>query len=90
MKIGEYEQMMSWLTRPETPTPIEPRENFAIGGGQFQGTNLGTREGFSNYTKRLVTPQFFKASKTNLQDLTAAERKLFREGNLFYTKITYK
>ncbi|NVM20084.1 MAG: hypothetical protein HWN80_20465 [Candidatus Lokiarchaeota archaeon] len=31
MKIGEYEQMMSWLTRPETPTPIEPRENFAEG-----------------------------------------------------------
>ena len=31
MKIGEYEQMMSWLTRPETPTPIEPRENFALG-----------------------------------------------------------
>ena len=90
MKIGEYEQMMSWLTRPEAPTPIEPRENFAIGGGQFQGTNLGTREGFSNYTKRLVTPQFFKASKTNLQDLTAAERKLFREGNLFYTKIKGK
>jgi hypothetical protein len=31
MKIGEYEQMMSWLTRPEAPTPIEPRENFALG-----------------------------------------------------------
>ena len=31
MKIGEYEQMMSWLTRPEAPTPIEPRENFAEG-----------------------------------------------------------
>ena len=31
MKIGEYEQMMSWLTRPEAPTPIEPRENFANG-----------------------------------------------------------
>ncbi len=31
MKIGEYEQMMSWLTRPEAPTPIEPRENFSEG-----------------------------------------------------------
>ena len=28
MKIGEYEQMMSWLTRPEAPTPIEPREKL--------------------------------------------------------------
>ena len=31
MKIGEYEQMMSWLTRPEAPTPIEPREMFNQG-----------------------------------------------------------
>jgi hypothetical protein len=26
MKISEYKQMMSWLTRPEAPTPIEPIE----------------------------------------------------------------
>ena len=30
MKIGEYEQMMSWLTRPESPK-TETREDFAIG-----------------------------------------------------------
>jgi len=67
----------------------------AIGGGAFLGTDLGTREGFSkysgaNYTKKLVTPSFLKASGTSLQDLTAAERKLFREGNLFYTKMKGK
>ena len=74
---------------------VSDRDNFAIGGGQFQGQDMGTREGFSkysgsNYTKKLVTPSFLKASGTSLQDLTAAERKLFREGNLFYTKMKGK
>ena len=95
-KIANYNQMMSWLTRPATPKtqvasaetdalkekfneklgpgviktldelpPIQdpfknfedrnPREtaaeggraNLAIGGGQFEGTDLGTREGFA-------------------------------------------
>ena len=93
MSAPEYGDPSTWNLKVDQyldATDIVDRENFAIGGGQFQGTNLGTREGFSNYTKRLVTPQFFKASKTNLQDLTAAERKLFREGNLFYTKIKGK
>jgi len=93
-KIANYNQMMSWLTRPSVPK-TETREDFAIGGGQFQGQDMGTREGFSkysgaNYTKKLVTPSFLKASGTSLQDLTAAERKLFREGNLFYTKMKGK
>tara|TARA_R110002012_G_scaffold67109_1_gene175143 strand:- start:37 stop:2337 length:2301 start_codon:yes stop_codon:yes gene_type:complete len=48
MKIGEYEQMMSYLTRPEPTTPIEPREDFAIGGGAIEGKELGTREGFAS------------------------------------------
>jgi hypothetical protein len=47
MKIGEYEQMMSYLTRPARET----RKDFAIGGGQFEGTDLGTREGFNNVSK---------------------------------------
>jgi hypothetical protein len=33
------------MLRPAT----RDRENFAIGGGQFQGTDMGTREGFSKY-----------------------------------------
>jgi predicted transcriptional regulator len=93
-KIANYNQMMSWLTRPSVPK-TETREDFAIGGGQFEGTDLGTREGFSkysgsNYVKKLVTPEFLKASGTSLQDLTAAERKLFREGDLFFTKMKGK
>lgn len=48
MKIGEYEQMMSYLTRPEPTTPIEPREDFAIGGGAIEGQDMGTREGFAS------------------------------------------
>ena len=42
MKIAEYNEMMAYLLRPATGD----RENFAIGGGQFEGTDLGTREGF--------------------------------------------
>ena len=46
-KIANYNQMMSWLTRPSVPK-TETREDFAIGGGQFEGTDLGTREGFQD------------------------------------------
>ena len=91
-KIANYNQMMSWLTRPATPKTqvadlvddLEPgslkdellkdfdpsqetheeylqrknldrpfnaqdggRANLAIGGGKFEGTDLGTREGFA-------------------------------------------
>ena len=68
MSAPEYGDPSTWNLKVDQyldATDIVDRENFAIGGGQFQGTNLGTREGFSNYTKRLVTPQFFKASKIN-------------------------
>ena len=60
MKIGEYEQMMSWLTRPETPTPIEPRENFA------EGTRL-TNEIFEEYIKKNKGKSYAKMAK----DLTS-------------------
>jgi hypothetical protein len=42
MKIGEYEQMMSWLTRPKSPQ-IEPRENFK--GGTDPKTGMGFQKG---------------------------------------------
>ena len=45
-KIANYNQMMSWLTRPASPKQPETREDFAIGGGSIVGENLGTREGF--------------------------------------------
>jgi hypothetical protein len=54
MKIGEYEQMMSWLTRPEAPTPIEPRENFAeagsakVDGRTTRGINVERRNVIKN------------------------------------------
>jgi len=44
-KIANYNQMMSWLTRPSVPK-TETREDFAIGGGAIEGEDLGTREGF--------------------------------------------
>jgi len=60
MKIGEYEQMMSWLTRPEAPTPIEPRENFA------EGTRL-TNEVFEEYIKKNKGKSYSEMAK----DLTS-------------------
>jgi len=55
MKVGNYEQMMSHLKDPFNPSELrarvkelEPREDFAIGGGIIQGENLGTREGLAN------------------------------------------
>jgi len=60
MKIGEYEQMMSWLTRPEAPTPIEPRENFA------EGTRL-TNEVFEEYIKKNKGKSYAEMAK----DLTS-------------------
>ena len=40
MKIGEYEQMMSYLTRPAAET----RENFEDGSGPLSGLDRKTRE----------------------------------------------
>ena len=40
MKIGEYEQMMSYLTRPAAET----RENFEDGSGPLAGLDRKTRE----------------------------------------------
>jgi hypothetical protein len=59
MKIHEYNEMMSYMLRPAT----SGRSNFAIGGGQFQGQDMGTREGFA--TPKLIiggskTPPAFK------------------------------
>jgi len=45
-KIANYNQMMSWLTRPSGPK-TETREDFAIGGGSIEGQDLGSREGFA-------------------------------------------
>ncbi len=93
-KIANYNQMMSWLTRPSVPK-TETREDFAIGGGQFEGTDLGTREGFSkysgsNYTKKLVTEKFLNMARIKLTDLTPEQQKLFNKGKLFYTKMKGK
>jgi len=71
---------------------ISDREDFAIGGGQFEGTDLGTREGFakysgSNYTKKLVTEKFLNMARIKLTDLTPEEQKLFNQGKLFYAKL---
>ena len=75
MKIGEYEQMMSYLTRPESTTPIQPREDFAIGGGVIQGENLGTREGFAG-------PKLIKIGKDKGKYIVRYRDKKFgrREG----------
>ena len=44
MKIGEYEQMMAYLTRPKR---LFTSKQDTIGGGIIQGEDLGSRIGFS-------------------------------------------
>ena len=52
MKIGEYEQMMAYLTRPNTQG--SDRANLAIGGGVIEGEDLeNNREGFLNLNQKL-------------------------------------
>ena len=57
MKIAEYNEMMAYMLRPATGG----RENFAIGGGQFQGQDMGTREGFS----KLYGPNIRKLTQSD-------------------------
>jgi len=57
MKISEYNEMMAYMLRPATGD----RENFAIGGGQFQGQDMGTREGFS----KLYGPNIRKLTQSD-------------------------
>ena len=60
MKIGEYEQMMSYLTRPEPTTPTEPRENFAeagsakVDGRTTRGINVERRNVIKNILEKEI------------------------------------
>ena len=85
MKIGEYEQMMSWLTRPEAPTPIEPRENFAeagsakVDGRTTRGINVERRNVIKNIleqdienfnkNKKLYPDQKYPLNVDNIQKI---------------------
>ena len=48
MKIHEYNEMMSYLTRPAAPTRQPVVQGGVIGqGGMFQGQDMGYRTGFA-------------------------------------------
>ena len=84
MKIGEYEQMMSYLTRPATKK--ETREDFAIGGGVIQGENLGTREGFAGPVLLKTTENKGKY-KVRFRDKKFGKKEGqtgFKEGDKFF------
>lgn len=100
MDFGKYKQAMrpkKYLdgkfiiydeTMPDASNAqLGARNEFAIGGGIFKGHDLGTREGFSSYTKKLVTPKFLNMSQTKLADLTPEQQKLFNEGNLYVARV---
>src|SRR5210317_53159 len=46
MKIGQYEQMMAYLKKPNRLFTSKPQNT--IGGGNIQGEDLGSRTGFGN------------------------------------------
>ena len=64
----------------ELPGIEEDRKDFAIGGGNFYGTDLGTREGFSQYIgdRGKNRPKF--TSITNQKGLEKNIKKLYNEG----------
>jgi hypothetical protein len=64
MKIGEYEQMMSYLTRPGSTTPIEPRENLKYGSVPGAGNSKINYDPDTNtYRKRVQ--ETIDGKKTN-------------------------
>jgi len=65
MKIHEYNEMMAYLTRPATGD----RSNFAIGGGQFQGTDMGTREGFQDLIPGMRYDNLPESTKNKIIEL---------------------
>ena len=85
MKIGEYEQMMSYLTRPEPTTPTEPRENFAeagsakVDGRTTRGINVERRNVIKNIlekdiedfnkNKKLYPDQKYPLNVDNIQKI---------------------
>ena len=83
MKIHEYNEMMSYLTRPAMA------QGGVIGeGGMFQGQDMGYRTGFATtYQNTLLSPVVAKNAGINISSLSPEYQKLFNEGNLFYTRI---
>ena len=71
MKIHEYNEMMSYLTRPGMKT------GGTIGGGTIQGQNMGYRTGFARPTK--WNPNIYSQLYDEYVELVD---KGFREENL--------
>jgi hypothetical protein len=64
MKIGEYEQMMSYLTRPKSTTPIQPRENLKYGTVPGKGNSkINFDPEIDTYRKRVQ--ETIDGKKTN-------------------------
>ena len=58
MKIHEYNEMMSYLTRPAAPIRQPVVQGGVIGkGGMFQGQDMGYRTGFSKMDMRGRAPK---------------------------------
>ena len=75
MKIGEYEQMMAYLKKPNRLFTSKPQNT--IGGGTIEGDNLGSRTGFKNpipaETFKNEYEAFKKKSDISVSDKAFAE-----------------
>ena len=71
MKIGEYEQMMSYLTRPDTRTKLAGGTNPETGQGFQKGNTIGKKE---NVIKRNKEANKLKLERVN------RFKKLVKEG----------
>ena len=93
MKIGEYEQMMSYLTRPESTTPIEPRENFNAGGEAEYQRRLKIAQdkfGKDNLDAAAKTLGYKKYDDLRGEKFSNVRRKIFKELEEFGSALPEK
>ena len=86
MKIGEYEQMMSYLTRPDTRTKLAGGTNPKTGQG-FQKGNTGFRTKDGEVRNVTGKNQFPQLSKEKMQAIIDANPKLETPTNFIDAKL---
>ena len=77
MKIGEYEQMMSWLTRPES-SQIEPRENFANGSKEKFLVKTGSPKKENNVIKQEFKEVIGSKNRPETYKKTGVNKTLYK------------
>ena len=86
MKIGEYEQMMSWLTRPES-SQIEPRENFANGSKEKFLVKTGSPKKENNVIKQEFKEVIGSKNRPETYKKTGVNKTLYKPQIIVKNKV---